>query len=116
MKAIKIGIASKEEIRKRTIEIASGRLKPKSTDPKIWFTSIRSASCLLSEENRALLRTIAQKQPKSVAELAEITGRKPNNLSRTLNTMSKYGFVELEKSARKVRPVAKTTSFLIEAA
>lgn len=114
MKTIKVGIASKEEIRNRTIEIAAGRLKPKPTDPKIWFTSIRSASCLLSEENRALLKTIAQNKPESVAELAEITGRKSSNLSRTLNTMSKYGFVELIKSARKVRPVVKTTKFLIE--
>lgn len=116
MKAMKVGIATREEIQKRTIDIAAGRLKPKASDPKIWFTSIRSASALLSEENRALLKTIDKEQPDSVVELAELTGRKQSNLSRTLNTMSKYGFVELRKLDRKVKPIAKTTKFLIEAA
>lgn len=117
MKPIKVGIASIEEIRKRTIDIAAGRLKPKATDPKVWFTSIRSASSLLSEENRELLRTIVRQQPNSIGELADITGREQGNLSRTLNTMKKYGFVELERGEnRRVKPIAKATKFVIEAA
>ena len=40
MKVIKIGIASQEKIRERVLLIAKGELKPKASDPKIWFTSI----------------------------------------------------------------------------
>ena len=50
MKVIKIGIASQEEIRKRILAIARGDLKAKSSDPKIWFTSMRSLAQVLSDE------------------------------------------------------------------
>jgi predicted transcriptional regulator len=49
----------------------------------------------------------------TMAGLAEMTGRKPGNLSRTLNTMARYGLVEMQREHRKVRPVVKSTSFQI---
>ena len=36
-------------------------------------------------------------RPASICELANITGRKQGNLSRTLKTMSRYGLVKMEK-------------------
>ena len=47
-------------------------------------------------------------------ELAEVTGRKRSNLSRTLNTMAKYGIVDLIKDKRTVKPVVKATDFKVE--
>jgi hypothetical protein len=47
--------------------------------------------------------------------LAEATGRKPDNLSRTLNTMSNYGIVEMKWERNNVRPTAKATEFRIVA-
>lgn len=58
MKMIKVGIASQEEIRERMLAIAKGEFKPKPSDPRIWFTSMRSLSQVLSDENRALLDVI----------------------------------------------------------
>jgi len=49
MKVIKIGIAPQEKIRERVLAIAKGELKPKASDPKIWFTSMRSLSQVLSD-------------------------------------------------------------------
>lgn len=54
MKIIKVGIASQEKIRERMLAIAKGELKPKPSDPRIWFTSMRSLSQVLSDENRTL--------------------------------------------------------------
>src|SRR5437879_3099075 len=34
---IKVGIAPQATIRERILSIAKGELKPKSSDPKIWF-------------------------------------------------------------------------------
>lgn len=76
MKIIKIGIAPQEKIRERALAIARGEIKPKPSDPKIWFTSMRSLSQVLSDENRALLEVIRVAQPASISELADITGRK----------------------------------------
>jgi predicted transcriptional regulator len=115
MKIIKIGIAPQEKIRQRVLAIAKGELKPKPTDPKIWFTSMRSLSQVLSDENRALLEVIRTARPSSISELSEITGRKQGNLSRTLKTMSRYGLVRMEKHDRSLRPVAEAERYQIMA-
>ncbi len=116
MKRVIIGIMPQERIRERIYAIAKGRYKPARGEPKVWFTSMRSVAEVLSDRNRALLRAIAEQEPESLQELAEITGRTPGNLSRTLKTLSGYGFVELRKTNGKLRPVAKATSFEIRAA
>lgn len=105
MKTLKVGIASLDEMKKRTMAIARGRLKPSKDDPKVWFTSPESFAKVLSNKNRALLDLIAATHPESLQDLAERTGRKTSNLSRTLKTMERYGFVRLHKGTRgKIRP------------
>jgi len=116
MKTIVIGIMPQEKIRERVLAIARGEYRPKASEPKIWFTSMKSLAEVLSDDNRALLRVITETKPESISELAETTGRKPGNLSRTLKTMSNYGIVDLKREKNHVRPVAKATDFRILAA
>ncbi len=116
MKPIIIGIMPQEEIRERIYAIARGEYKPKPTEPKVWFTSMKSLAEVLSDDNRALLHVIKNSQPDSISTLAEMTGRKPGNLSRTLKTMSNYGIVEMRREKNHVRPIVKTTDFKIMAA
>ena len=113
MKTIVIGIMAQEKIRERVLAIARGEYKPQPGEPKIWFTSMRSLAEVLSDENRALLKVIQETQPQSITSLAETTGRKASNLSRTLRTMSNYGIVEMLREKNHVRPVAKATEFHI---
>ena len=115
MKTVVVGIMPQEKIRERVLAIARGDYKPKATDPKIWFTSMRSLAEVLSDDNRALLKVIQDAKPQSISSLADITGRKPGNLSRTLKTMSNYGFVEMRRESKHVRPIAKATDFRIVA-
>ena len=116
MKAIVVGIMPQEKIRARMLAIARGECKPKPGEPKVWFTSMKSLAEVLSDENRALLKVITETKPESISALAETTGRKPGNLSRTLKTMSNYGIVEMRREKRRVRPIAKATEFRIVAA
>jgi predicted transcriptional regulator len=115
MKTIVIGIMSQSQIRARILAIARGDYKPKAAEPKIWFTSMRSLAEVLSDDNRALLKVIKEAKPQSITSLANITGRKTGNLSRTLKTMSNYGFVEMKRENRYVRPIVKVTDFRIVA-
>jgi predicted transcriptional regulator len=115
MKTIVVGIMPQEKIRERVLAIARGDYKPKATDPKIWFSSMRSLAEVLSDDNRTLLKVIQDTKPQSITSLADITGRKPSNLSRTLKTMSNYGFVEMKRENKRVRPIAKGTEFRIVA-
>jgi predicted transcriptional regulator len=115
MKTLKIGIASHEEMKARKMAIARGELRPKAGEPKVWFTSTESFAKVLSDRNRALLAVIATTHPSSLQELAKCTGRKTSNLSRTLKTMERYGFVRLHRGERgRVQPEVSYNSISLE--
>jgi len=72
--------------------------------PKRWYDSEatarrtrregRSAEAmvkLLSPDNLAVLGVIARQKPQSLRRLAELTGRKESNLSRTLKKLEQAG-------------------------
>ncbi|MDO8842730.1 transcriptional regulator [Methylicorpusculum sp.] len=113
MSTVIIGILPQEKMRERVLAIAKGEYKPEPTEPKIWFTSMRSLAEVLSDDNRALLKIIQETHPESISSLASITGRKPSNLSRTQKTMSNYGLVEMRREKNQVRPIAVATEFQI---
>ncbi len=100
MTTLKIGIASYESFKARTLAIVRGEIKPSPDDPKVWFTSIESFAKVLSEGNRELLKIIAEASPNSLDERATLSGRRKSNLSRTLKTMAGYGFLRLERGER----------------
>ena len=105
MTTLKVGIASYEDMKARTLAIARGELRPQAGEPKVWFTSPESFAKVLSNRNRALLAQIAELHPASLQELAASTGRTPGNLSRTLRTMERYGLVRLHRGERgRLRP------------
>jgi len=116
MARVRVGIMPQEKIRERMLLIAKGSYQPKSDEPKIWFTSMRSLAEVLSDDNRALLRVIKELKPSSIQELSDVTGRRPSNLSRTLKTLSRYGIVELIKESKQIKPVVKAVEFEILAA
>jgi predicted transcriptional regulator len=105
MKTLKVGIASLEQYKKRTMAIARGEYIPTRNEPKVWFQSLETMAQVLSDRNRALLAVIVKTQPQSLAELAEKTGRARSNLSRTLKTMERYGLVHFEEGpGRQIMP------------
>jgi predicted transcriptional regulator len=100
MTTLKVGIASYEEMKARTLAVARGQRRILRDEPKVWFTSTESFAKVLSAGNRELLRVIAEQGPGSLDELARITGKAKSNLSRTLRTMEGYGLVRLERGER----------------
>ena len=122
MKHATIGIMSLEDFKARTIALAKGEIQPKPNEPKIWFSSMKSAASVLSEENQALLRIIHEHHPESIAELERLTGRESSNLSRTLKTLEHYRIVRMEKSPAtgkkrgrpQLRPVLEIESISID--
>ncbi|CAN2040306.1 Transcriptional regulator [Candidatus Magnetomoraceae bacterium gMMP-15] len=113
-KVMNLGIISKEDYIKRTLAIAKGEYRPRKSEPKVWFESIKSMSQVLSSENQELLRTIINHKPRSITELEKITHRKKSNLSRTLKTLENYGIVELSRIKGKIMPKVKATDFRVE--
>lgn len=80
-KTLRIGIATLDQMRDRTIAIARGTHRRAPDEPKVWFRSIESLAKILSEGNREVLAVIAAEHPQSIEELAQLTGRKKSNLA-----------------------------------
>lgn len=99
MTTLKVGIASYEDMKARTMAVARGERRIAPDEPKVWFNSTESFAKVLSAGNRELLRIIAEQAPASLDELAQIAGKAKSNLSRTLKMMAGYGLVRLERGA-----------------
>lgn len=116
MKTLKIGIMSRDEFCRYTTSIAKGEVKPAPDAPKVWFDSVESMAQVLSAKNRQLLYTIQETRPESLGQLARITGRRKESLSRTLSTMAAHGLVKLEKGPRNsLMPVPLADRFEVAA-
>jgi predicted transcriptional regulator len=95
MKVLRIGIASVDAFKARTLAIVQGRRKHKAGEPKLWFSSAQSIGKLI-DQNWPLLQEIRRRPPQSMTELAERTGRSLSNLSRTLKSLELRGLVSIE--------------------
>jgi len=109
MTRLNIGIAPYEEMKRWTLDVATGKIKAGSDAPKLWFTSLKAAANVFSEENRHLLKVISEEHPQSIAALEKMTQRKASNLSRTLRKLEHYGVVRLvegetPKGRKPLRP------------
>jgi predicted transcriptional regulator len=115
MKTLKVGIASREAYKKRTLAIAKGEYTPGKDEPKVWFESLAALSQVLSDRNRDLLKLILETRPTSLHQLAQRSGRATSNLSRTLKTMERYGLVHLEQGPhRQLVPHVKYSGVELE--
>lgn len=110
MKAL-IGIISAERLRNRMMAIARGEYKPQPGEPKVWFASLNAVGQVLSNDNINLLRMMDEHKPKTMAELAKLSGRQPSNLSVTLKTLESHGFVALVKTGKTIEPKALFIDF-----
>lgn len=106
MRILKIGIATLDEMKARSLAIVRGEYHPPSDEPKVWFTSIESLAQVLSSKNQLLLELIAKTNPTSMAELSKLSKRKSSNLSRTLSTMERYGIVRIRRIGGRRVPEA----------
>jgi predicted transcriptional regulator len=97
MKVLRIGIASVDEFKARTIAVAKGERKVRAGEPKLWFSSAQSIGKLI-DQNWSLLQEIRRHPPQSMTELAVRTGRSLSNLSRTLKSLELRGLVSIQGS------------------
>ena len=101
MTTLKVGIASYQEMKARTMAVARGERRVAASEPKVWFTSTESFAKVLSAGNRELLRVVVEKTPTSLDEFGAHNGSAcKSNLSRTLKTMENYGLVQLVRGER----------------
>ncbi len=105
MKVISIGIKSETEAMgefEEAFEAARKRLpfKPKQGT---YFTSLEAARNFLTPKRVALLRTVKEKNPKSIYELAKFAQRSFSSVFRDTELLAKHGLVKLTKMKESPR-------------
>lgn len=60
---------------------------------------------VFTAQNLQLVRAVAQHEPSSMRELADVVGRDIKNVSRNLNELAELGLVDLVQEGRAKRPV-----------
>lgn len=100
---LRIGIATRDEMKRRSIAIAKGERKRNPNEPSVWFSSMESLGKVLSARNMLLLDIIRRAEPRSISELANESGRAKSNLSRTLKNLSEIGIVEMIDGSERGR-------------
>src|SRR4051794_37855922 len=78
-RTLRIGIASPDQMRERTMAIARGDVAPKSDDPKVWVQSGAALWKVLSGRNQELVKLIRARSPESLQALSHETGRALSN-------------------------------------
>ena len=67
---LKVGIATVQEQRARSLAIAAGTRTRDADEPNLWFPSVTARARVLFDENMALLKAVRDQQPDSMDTLA----------------------------------------------
>ena len=94
-------IQSLRSLREEMRAVARGERPPPADAGKPTFNSVEALVRLLTPANRQLLAIIRDRKPRSVAELAQLTGRAQPNLTRTLAKLEAAGFIKMKSSGRE---------------
>lgn len=91
----------------RTVTISSGS-NGSAVKRQVAVGSLQQLMRLLSESNVALLHTVRDSRPTSVAELARMTGRPKASLTQTLRRLERFGLITFRHShgRRKMPEIA----------
>ena len=113
-KVLKVGIATVQEQRARSLAIAAGTRPRGDDEPHVWFPSVSAMARVLSDENMALLKAVREQRPDSMDALAQVVGKHAPNVSRSLHAMAAYGLVEFVRNGRIVTPQATFEHLSVE--
>jgi len=108
-------VKSLSALEKEMRAVARGERPAPPDAAEASFDSVDIVVRLLTPENRELLAIIRDRQPQSVAELAQITGRAQPNLSRTLAKMEAAGFIAMKAVGRRRKaPIVTVKRIVVE--
>lgn len=107
MKTVTFTIEPFEKSSKRFQEtfeaVRTGRaVKPQEV---VGFTSLEAVRNFLTRERLGLLRTIKNRRPRSIYELAKMAGRDLKNVQEDIGILERHGLVKLAKRPRGRRRV-----------
>ena len=94
--------------------VARGERRAPAGAAKPSFNSVDALVRLLTPQNRRLLALIRDRNPGSVAELVQLTGRAQPNLTRTLAKLEAAGFIRMKALGRRKAPSTAIRKIVVE--
>jgi predicted transcriptional regulator len=61
-KILRVGIATVQEQRTRSLAIAAGTRQRGDDEPNVWFSSVTAMARVLSDENMGILKVVREQQ------------------------------------------------------
>ena len=77
------------------------------------YTNMEVWTHIFTPKRMGLLRIIHEKNPRSISELAHLTGRKKENVHRDLELLRRYSIVKMEKHNRSAEPKVMKNAVII---
>jgi predicted transcriptional regulator len=110
MPKLKVTVGERDRLRDRTrrrIEAAEEDVSLEDAQPVLNFESYADLSRLLSQKNLELLEAIAEHEPNSIRQAAEIVDRDYKQVHRNLTELEDVGVIEFEGggSGRSKKPI-----------
>ncbi len=94
-----------DDLSKTFDAVRKGRRIPKQSRDEAGFTSIEAARNFLTRERLALMRTIRNRHPCSLYELAKMVNRDFKNVQEDIGILERHGLVRISKEPRGKRKV-----------
>jgi predicted transcriptional regulator len=118
VKRVRIGIRSVESVLEDAKETMKQLERGESVQEKtgVYFASFEAFRRALTPKRLALLHTIKTAKPKSLHELAEITGRNIKNVSEDVKYLQQIGFIEKHGGGREITPLIAYDRIALEIA
>lgn len=119
VKKIKIGIVSTREMlneAKGVMEAIQRGESPRK-NVGVYFENIQTLESVLTEKRLDILRTIRERKPKSIYELANILQRDVKNVNNDVNRLAELGLITLAKNKEgrvRVEPAVEYDKILLE--
>ena len=112
MKTFEIQIQSKAEANREFAEAFKNAQAGKKVPAKIgtFFASLDAVRNLLTEKRMELLHQVKTKRPRSIYQLAKLTGRNFKNVYDDVQTLKKYGLIHFGKAVQKSRKPSRSVS------
>ncbi|MCW6512004.1 HVO_A0114 family putative DNA-binding protein [Lichenifustis flavocetrariae] len=107
-------IISHNALRDEMMAVARGETPAPGDAGGQSFESVEALMRLLTPENRKLLALIRDRKPRSIAELASMSGRAAPNLTRTLAKLVAVGFVRMEDQAKRKVPTVVVSRLRVD--
>lgn len=109
MPTLHVKIESADDYRERVHAdlqaLERGELDDESDRYELSLPDEQALSRLFSASNIELIRTIAEHEPASMRETAELVDRDIKEVHRNLTELERLGFIEFEQVGRAKRPV-----------